>query len=237
MALTPEEQEIMAWGAEAVKAPWLDLTDVWSRLNAGEELSREEVMIDPYFLPFDINSRILYKIMKAGGKKAILGENGSMLTIITNTVGDEIIWSAIEQEEDGAYTEFHPLSDRLGDEGFKKGAEMLYNNDMEGAFTHFADWIRSQTGISHIELGILKVANVQFFGAFKRAYEESDDGAKMLLLGVKCAEAVNEIMEEGWIRFQPAINLKKLLQLIAPALNILSPVNLGLQKALEKLPF
>lgn len=237
MALTPEEKEIMAWGAEAIKAPWVDMTNIWQRLHAGEELSKEEIMLDPYFLPFDINARALYKIMKAGGKKAILGDNGSMLSVITNTVGDEIIWLAIELEENGAYTEFHLLKDKIGQDAVKKGAEMLYDNDMEGAFSHFADWIKAQPGIGHIDLGILKVANVQFFGAFKRAYEESDDGAKIVLMGVKMAEAVNEIMEEGWIRFQPDVNLKKLLKVIGPALNILSPVNTLLQKGLEKLPF
>ncbi len=237
MALTAEEREMKAWGAESFKGPWLDLCEVFSRLHNGEELTKEEVKIDPYFLPFDIDARVLFKIMKAGGKKAILGDNGSMLTIITNTVGDEIIWAAIELEEDGAYTEFHPLADKLGQDWDKKGAEMIYNADMEGAFDHFSSWVKEQSGMSHIELGILKVANIQFFGAFKRAYEESDNGAKVLLMGIKMVEAVSEIMEEGWVKFYPDINLKKLLETIAPALNILSPVNTALQGALSKLPF
>ncbi len=237
MSLTPEEQEIMAWGAESFKAPWVELTNVFQRLHRGEELTREEALVDPYFLPFDINGKILYKIMQSGAKKAILGENGSMISIITNTVGDKIIWAAVELEEDGAYTEYHQLSSRLGGEWDKKGAELLYDNDMQGAFDHFAAWIKTQPDIAHIDLGILKVANVQFFGAFKRAYQEADDGSKILLMGVKMADAVNEIMEEGWIRFYPDINLKKLLELLAPALNVLSPVNSALQGMLDKLPF
>ena len=237
MAMSPEEKEIMAWGAESFKGPWVDLTNIFQRLHRGEELSKDEALVDPYFVPFDIDARILYKVLKSGGSKAILGENGSMISVITNTVGDEIIWSAVEMCEDGAYTEFHPLSARLGEEWAKKGAELLYNSDMEGAFRHFADWLKSQPELSHIDLGILKVANVQFFGAFKKAYEESDDGAKILLMGVKMVDAVNEIMEEGWIRFSPDINLKKLLELIAPALNFLTPVNSALQGLLDKLPF
>jgi hypothetical protein len=237
MALTPEEKEIMQWGAESFKGPWLDLTNIFSRLHGGEDLSKDEALVDPYFVPFDIDGRILYKILKSGGSKAILGENGSMISIITNTVGDEIIWAAVELEEDGAYTEFHPLSAKLGEEWAKKGAEMLYNGDMEGAFSHFSNFLKSTPELSHIELGILKVANVQFFGAFKKAYEGSDDGAKMLLMGVKMVDAVNEIMEEGWIRFYPDINLKKLLELVAPALNFLTPVNSAIQGLLDKLPF
>jgi hypothetical protein len=44
-------------------------------------------------------------------------------------------------------------------------------------------------------------------------------------------------MEERWIRFSPDINLKKALELVAPALNVLSPVNTALQGLLGKLPF
>jgi len=237
MALTPEEKEIMAWGSESVKGPWVEITNIFKRLHDGEDLSKDEVQVDPYFLPFDVNVKALFHIMKNGGKKAILGDNGSMLSIITNTMGDEIIWAAVELEEDGVFTEFHPLSGRLGEEWAKKGAEMLYSDDMEGAFSYFKEWLSSQPGLSHIELGILKVSNVQFFGAFKKAYEGADDGAKLLLMGVKMADAVNEIMSERWIRFYPDVNLKKLLEVIAPALNFLTPVNTVLQDMLAKLPF
>lgn len=235
--LTEEEQEIMAWAAEAFKAPWVGLCEVFQRMNAGEELSSSEASVDPYFLPFPVDGRLLYHVMKNGGKKAILGDNGSMLTIVTNTRGNRIIWAAIEQEEDGAYTEFHPLKDRLGKAWDKKGAEFIFDGDMKGAFGHFAEWIKSQPELEHIDLGILKVANIQFFGAFKRAHEESDDGSKLALMGLKMSEAVDEILEEGWVRFHPDINLKKLLDLIAPILALLSPVNKPLGKVLAKLPF
>lgn len=236
MALTPEENEIMSWGAESFKAAWLDICDVLKRMHEGEEVSRDEAMIDPYFVPFDIDARAIYHLLKNGGAKAILGDNPSMLTIITNTAGDEIIWAAVEYAEDGVYTEFYPLKSRLGEDAFKKCAELLYNNEMEEAFNIFSGYIKQLDGMEHIELGILKVANIQFFKAFKDAYEEADDGARILLMGVKMAEAVNEIMEEGWLRFHPDINLKKLLELLAPMLRTLSPVNSGMQSVLEKMP-
>ena len=234
--LTPEEQEIMAWGAESFKEPWLALCGVFQRLHAGEKLSREEALIDPYFLPFDVNAEILFRALKAGGKRAVLGENGSMLTVITNTRGNRIIWSAIELEEDGAYTEFHPLAGKLGKTWDKKGAEMLFDNDMEGAFHYFNDWVKKQEGLEHIDLGILKVANVQFFGAFKNAWESSDNGKRLVLMGVKMVDAVREIMDQGWLRLYPDINLKRLLELIVPALETLDPVNRFLQSSLGKMP-
>ena len=235
--ITPEEQEIMAWGSEAFKSSWLDLCEIFQKLNAGEKLSRDEAMVDPYFVPFDIDGRVIYQALRYGGKKAVLGENGSMITIITNTRGNQIIWSSLEAEENGAYTEFYPLADRMGHEWDKIGSELVFDDDLKGAHEHFASWIKTQPDISHVDLGIVKVANVQFFGAFKKAYEDSDDGAKLGLLLVKMADAVAEVMENNWLRFYPDINLKKLLELVAPALTALGPVNKTLQGVLEKLPF
>jgi hypothetical protein len=237
MPLTQQEQEWMAWGAESFKGPWVAITEVFRRLHAGEDLSKDELMVDPYFVPFNINAKLIYGIMKAGLSKAILGENPSMLTIITNTKGNKIIWSAVEMAEDGVYTEFHPLKDKLGKEWDKKGAELLYDGKMEEAYHYFSDWIKKQKGLSHIDIGILKVANIQFFGAFKAAYDDAENGGKLPLMGVKMVDAVNQIMQEGWVRFYPEVNLKKLLETIGPILAMLDPVNSGLQKAFEKLPF
>ena len=193
-------------------------------------------MVDPYFLPFDIDGRVLYHALKAG-YRPVLGENPSMLSVIVNERGNQIIWMALEAFENGAYTEFYPLKDRLGGEWDAKGAELLFDDDMEGAFNHFAAWIKTQSDLAHVDLGILKVANVNFFGAFKKAYEESDDGAKIALMGIKMVDAVNEILEEGWLRFYPEVNFKKLLDLAAPALNMFDPLNKAIQQALGKLPF
>lgn len=235
--LTDEEQEIMAWAAQSFKAPWLGLCEAFQRIHAGEKLSASEASVDPYFVPFPIDARLIYHVMKSGGKRAILGENGNMLTIVTNTRGNKIIWAAVEYEEDSVYTQFFPLKDELGGEWDKKGAELIFDGLMEDAFNHFSDWLKSRPGTEHIELGILKVANIQFFGAFKKAYEDAADGSKLALMTLNFSSAVDQIMDEGWIRFHPDINLKKLLELVAPVLNLVSPVNASLGKFLEKLPF
>ena len=39
--LTPEEQEIMRWGADSIKAPWLALCEIFAKMNSGEKLSRD----------------------------------------------------------------------------------------------------------------------------------------------------------------------------------------------------
>ncbi len=234
MYLTSEEQGIMSWSAEAVKAPWVALLDVWSRMHAGEKLSREDGLIDPFFLPFDIDARALYYAIKAGGP-AVLGSNATMLTIVTNTECNSIIWAAAEAAEECVYVEFQPLKDKLGQEWDKKGAELIATGDLDAAFDHFSAWMKTQPNLEHMELGILKVANIQFFNAFRKAYEESSNGENLPLMVVKMADAVNEILANDWVRFSPDINFKKILGLAAPVLSTLNPVNLALQKALEKI--
>ncbi|MEW5944626.1 MAG: hypothetical protein AB1742_00350 [bacterium] len=235
--LTGEEKEIMAWGSKAFKEPWLNMCAVFRRLHLGEKLSREQAGVDPFFLPVKVDGRLAYRLLKSGGKKAILGDNGSMLTVITNTRGNRIIWASLELEEDGAYTEFHELSDRLGSAWDAKGAELIFDDLLADAFEHFRDWVKTQDDLQHVDLGILKVANVQFFGAFKKAWEESDEGRKVLLMTMKLSDAIGEILEEGWIRFHPEVNLKKLLDFTAPVLNVISTAGAPVQKVLEKLPF
>ncbi|MEW6203334.1 MAG: hypothetical protein AB1546_15250 [bacterium] len=237
VTLTDEEREIMLWSAEAFKAPWLGLTERFQRINSGEKIDREEALVDTYFLPFKADARLIYRILKSGGKRALFGDNGSMLTVVTNLRGNRIIWAALELEEDGVYTEFHALKDRLGQEWDARGAELLYDNLMAEAFEHFKAWVKSQEDLQHIDIGILKVASINFFGAFKTAYEESGNGEKIASLTVNITNALHQIFEEGWIRFYPEVNLKKLFDMAAPVLSLMSPVNAGLAKILSKLPF
>jgi len=237
VTLTDEERGIMSWSAEAFKAPWLSLTEKFQRLNSGEKIGREDALVDAYFLPFKVDARLIYRILKSGGKRALFGDNGSMLTVVTNLRGNRIIWAALELEEEGVYTEFYALKGRLGEEWDARGAELLYDNLMAEAFEHFKGWVKSQDDLQHIDLGVLKVASINFFGAFKNAYEESDNGKKVARLTVNITNAIHKILEEGWIRFYPEVNLKKLLDMAAPILSLVSPVNASLEKILSKLPF
>lgn len=237
LKITDEEKEIMAWASDAFKKPWFSLCDVLQKIHNGEKLSGTEAKIDPFFVPFKIDGRLIYHFLKHGATRSILGSNASMFTLVTNTRGNKLIWAGIELEDNGVFTEYYLLNDRLEEDWAKKASEMIFNDELENAYEYLCEWIKEQEKLSHIDLGIVKVANIQFFGEFKKAYEEAEEGNKLFLMGLKMSDSVNKILEENWIKFYPNINLKKLLDALSPILKILNPANSKVQEVLSKLPF
>ncbi len=231
--LTKEETEVMKWAGKSFEKPWFDLCDVFKKIHDGEKLSNKEARVDPFFVPFKINGKMIYWIMKSGITNVMLGKNASLFTIILNKSESKIIWSCIERENDGVYVECHELKDRLGKEWDKKTVEMLKENDLKGAYNYLKEWVATQKDIAHIEPGVMKVANIMFFKAFQDAYEESSNGKNLTLFGVKATEAVERILDEGWIRFYPQVNFERLLRVIKPLLSFGSPLNKLLQKVLK----
>ncbi len=232
--LTKGEIEIMKWSAKSFKKPWFELCDVFKKIHIGEKLSNKEARVDPFFVPFKINGKVIYWMMKSGVTNVMLGKNASLFTIILNKTESKIIWACLEHEKDGVYIEYHQLRDRLGQEWDKETVEMLKENDLKGAYNYLKSWVTTQKDIAHIEPGVMKVANIMFFKAFQDAYEESENGKNLPLFGVKATEAVERILEEGWIRFYPRVNFEKLLRVIKPLLSFGSPLNKSLQKLLKE---
>lgn len=237
LALTPREASVMRWSGRAVKQPWFDICDRWQRMYKGEHLKLGEALFDAFFLPFRLDARPLYHIMKTIGTKLVFGDNASLFTIVLNANADRIIWAGLEREEGGVYIEYFILNERLGGEWDEKAVKLLNESRLEEAFDHLSTWIRTQPDLGHIDLGAIKVANIQFFEAFKDAWEDADDGRKLALFGANAVEAVEEILQRGWIRFYPEVNLAKMLDAIHPVLRFAMPVTRLSQTVLGLAPF
>lgn len=237
ITLTPREESIMRWSGKAVKQPWFDICDRWQRMHRGERLTLDEALFDSFFLPFRLDARPLYHFMKHIGTRLVFGDNASLFTIVLNAAADRIIWAGIEREEGGVYIEYFILNERLGGKWDEKEARLLGENRLEEAFDHLSIWIRTQPDLRHIDLGAIKVANIQFFEAIKDAWEDADDGRKLALFGANAVEAIEEIIQREWIRFYPNVNLKKMLDAIHPMLRISRPVTRLSQTVLGLAPF
>lgn len=234
--LTWKERDTKAWASESFRKPWFALVERMGRLHKGEKLTKEEALFDPFFVRMKIDTRLVYALMKIGKfVKLVLGENATLFTVILSEDEERIIFSCIESEEDGIYTDYEILTPRLGKEWDAHLVELLKQNKMEDAFNHVKNWVKTQDDISHYNVGCIKVANILFFDAIRTAWEESNDGRNLPLFILKGAEAVTRILDEGWIRLFPDVPLQKFLRTMHPVLKNTSMLNKALQ-AVHSIP-
>ncbi len=235
MKLTKPEKEIMAWAAVAFRKWWFEMSDICQRLYAGESVPFRERRVDMFYLPFKIDVLPLFYGMRAGAAKLALGANPSLFTIVLNETGDRIVWACIEHAEDGVYTSYHILNDRLGQAWARKAAGLLFQDRMEEAFDYLTSWIRKQPEIRHIDVGAIKVAHLSFFMALKKAWDRSGEG-KIGSFFFYALNAVKEIQENRWLRLYPDVNLARALRIIYPYLKIAGPLNSVYGRLMKTLP-
>jgi len=235
MQLTEREEEIMAWAAVAFRKWWFEMSDICQRLYSGERVPFSDRRVDMFYLPFKIDVLPLYYGMRAGAAKLALGANPSLFTIVLNETGDRIVWACIENAENGVYTSYNILNDRLGRPWARKAARLLFQDKMDEAFDYLTSWVRKQPEMSHIEVGAIKVAHLSFFRVLKEAWDRSGEG-KIGSFFFYALNAVKEIQENRWLRLYPDVNLSRALRIIYPYLKISSPINSVYGRLMRALP-
>lgn len=231
-----EEKEIMQWSKNSFANPWFDLCDRIQKLSQGKRLSLDEAQVDPYFVPFSLDARLVYLLMKTGGVKLIMGKNATLFTLITNIKGDELLWACIEKGDNGIYDEYKIVANHLNEKWAKDVGKLIYANKLKEAHKVAYSWVKTQKDLKHINPGAIKVANIMFFKKFKEGYEKSKNGKRLDLMGLNFISGVKEILDEDLIKFYPEINLKKLLDLIHPLLKISTPLNKASKNVLKLIP-
>ena len=126
-----------------------------------------------------------------------------MFTIILGEKGNRIIWASLEHEENGIYKEFVPIKDRIDEEWAREALKLIVENRLDDLFEYLKKWISKEPKLKHMELGLIKIAGIQFFDEFRKAYEISDKGADMGTLLAYMIEAFKNVFEKNWIRFAP----------------------------------
>lgn len=235
--LSTEEREVMRWAGRAFRRPWFAFCDASQRIASGTPHPSEAYRFDPFFLPVSLDARPIVWLMKSGLTNVLLGPNASLFTVVLDQSGERILWCGVEREEGGAFVEYHVLNDRLDEPWAARLLELLREDRMDDAFRFVYAWVKSQTGLAHIDVGVLKVAHLPFFAALKRAWEESSEGRQLLLFTAKALDAVREIVDRRWLRFAPPVNLDRLLRTLAPGLRLTSALNRRYaQRVLERVP-
>ncbi|MFX0135790.1 MAG: hypothetical protein ACFFDN_19260 [Candidatus Hodarchaeota archaeon] len=204
--LSDFEKETLTWGSRYVKKPWADMIEIFKKLDKTKgELPIEERRVTLEVLPwveidmktvFHLVTFLLYDILKI--------PNASMFTIILGEKGKRIIWASIEHETDGGvYKDFIVLKDRIDEDWAKKAAELIIDGKEDELFEYLQQWVYEQEELKHIELGIIKIAGIQFFSEFRKAWEASERGRNLEKVIVNVLEALKSVITNDWIKFIP----------------------------------
>jgi hypothetical protein len=204
--LTAFEKETLAWGSRYVKKPWAEMIEIFRKLDQTKgELPLEERKLTLEVLPwievdmktvFNLVTFLLYDILRI--------PNASMFTIILGENGDKIIWSSLEHETDGGvYKDFVPLKNRLNEPWVEKAEELIVAGRDQELFDFLRQWTLEQEEFKHIEIGIVKIAGIQFFSEYRKAWEQSNGGRNLEKVIVHALQATKNIITNGWIKFIP----------------------------------
>lgn len=232
--LTDAERETLEWAGHAFARPWFTLSSALRRLARGE---RGELLVDPYFLPFRIDARLVFGATRGGLTRLLLGPNASLFTVVLDDAAEQILWCGVERAEGGVFTEAHVLVDRLGEGWARELVHLLAEDRMDEAFRFVFDWVKTEDTLRHIDVGVLRVAHLAFFDLLRRAWTASGEGDNLAVFFVKALEALRRVEEERLLRFAPDVPLGRLLAVLLPALRALSPVGREvLAPVLRRLP-
>jgi hypothetical protein len=221
--LSDFEKDTLAWGSRYVKKPWAEMVEKMGRIGAGEQLTKEERMIELELVPWmhfdikvamNITTTYLYDLLKI--------PNATMFTIILGEKGKRIIWASMEHEENGIYQEFVPIKDRLDEDWAKEAAKLIVENRLDDLFKYLSDWISKDPELKHMELGLIKIAGIQFFDQFRKAWELSNMATDVGTMLAYMIEAFKTVFENNWIMFEPepyGINVLRKMFLEKMALN------------------
>ena len=142
-----------------------------------------------------ITTTYLYDLLKR--------PNATMFTIILGEKGQRIIWASMEHEENGIYKEFVPLKGRLGEEWAKEAAKLIVENRLSDLFDYLQNWLSKQPDLKHMELGLIKIAGIQFFDEFRKAWELSNKATDLGTMLAYMIEAFKTVFQNKWIMFEP----------------------------------
>jgi hypothetical protein len=222
--ITPQEQEAMEWASSTIKHMYYNLSETFRRMHHHEEIPHDSVYISTSLLPFSLNGKLTYYLLKYFGG-SVLGKNGSMFSLVTNSNGDRIIWALLEPRIDGVYPELHELTHRLEEPWALKAGRLITENRYRELFHHLRGWIATEEELCHVDLGIVKVGNIQFFMELKDAYDRIEDPRRIHLLLPAVERAFYRIFHEHWLRFYPKIPAVYIMRILEKVFALFEPWN------------
>ncbi|MHA1300234.1 MAG: hypothetical protein ACTSO9_12505 [Candidatus Helarchaeota archaeon] len=204
--LSEFEKETLAWGSRYVKKPWGNMIEIFKKLDKVKgELPLKERKLTLEVVPWvEVDMKTAYNLVTFLLYDILRIPNASMFTIILGEKGDKIIWASLEHETDGGvYKDFIVIKDRVDEPWAKKAAELIVQGKDEELFEFLKQWTLDQDEFKHIEIGIVKIAGIQFFSEYRKAWENSERGKNLEKIIVNVMDATKSVITNNWIKFIP----------------------------------
>jgi len=204
--LSEFEKETLEWGSRYVKKPWGNMIEIFKKLDKVKgELPLKERKLTLEVVPWvEVDMKTAYNLVTFLLYDILRIPNASMFTIILGEKGDKIIWASLEHETDGGvYKDFIVIKDRVDEPWAKKAAELIVQGKDEELFEFLKQWTLDQDEFKHIEIGIVKIAGIQFFSEYRKAWENSERGKNLEKIIVNVMDATKSVITNNWIKFIP----------------------------------
>jgi len=202
-----EDKSVMSWANHAVKKPWYKMVEVGKNVIEETPTGAAERMLEIPLFPLLVDGKVVAWFLQKF-LTTLLTKNGSMHTIILNREGNRIIWSCIEAVHKGTYSELHEVRGKELNYLNSKISTLIVRDDMKRVFDACKKFAKSHY---RINLGIVKVAHLQFFEEFRKVYEFSQNGELLINHIAGALGAVTNIFRNKWLRFYPQAKIFSLL--------------------------
>lgn len=209
--MTRTENEVMGFASTAFKKPWAQMVDVFQRLQRGDKVEASEAKVDFFFLPVPLDARLSYLFMRRGMLKLFMGAEPTLFTLVLSRDRSRLVWAGLETCQEGVYTQIHELKGRLQEEWAKRALHFVKKENYAGCYAFLKNWVRQQLGLEKVDLGAVKVADLNFFERFLEAFE-SGKGKGFVAQQRLYARALAQILRRREVIFYPAVPMYRLMQ-------------------------
>ncbi len=160
--------EILKWFEEVIEK-WKKIISLNKKIINQEKILDENRKIFFPIIPIELDCRTSFNIFSQFFPK-LFGENGDCLILILNDGRDEILWSAVQHEENGNYVDFL----RFEFEEQVDALELIRTNSIKKV----NDYIKQKVeGLhSRFDLNFVIILDVKFLEGYEDVYEMMKTG-------------------------------------------------------------
>lgn len=195
--LSKIDEEGLTAGRKYVKQDWWHMVEVFRSCEEGKILPYKERVGGVSLAPIKMDFAAIAPLMKEF-LPAVFLDNANMASLILDEKGEHLVWGAIECCINGAYQWVEKID--VTEDWAENVNPLLAKHDFKNAYKVMKDVVKEKFDI---ELGLIKVARVQFFIELAKTFVASKNGEDMIAWIPAAADFGKTIFTKDYINFYP----------------------------------